>query len=65
MADVILRPIPKYEEQDIGADQGISLVFFDEKKCVEPIGESKSDYEIVCLIAKNMNFWKIYRRQDG
>ena len=29
-------------------------VVLNEKKCIEPVGESKSDYEIVCLIAEKL-----------
>ena len=30
------------------------------RKCIEPLGESKSDYEIVCMIAEKMGLLKEY-----
>jgi anaerobic selenocysteine-containing dehydrogenase len=55
-ADIILPVNTKFEEEDIGIDVG-SLQYallFPEPKCIEPIGESKSDYEVVCEIAKKL-----------
>jgi trimethylamine-N-oxide reductase (cytochrome c) len=56
LADIILPSNTKLEEEDIGVDtmgeQCKSI--FHEGKCVAPLGESKSDYEIVCLIAEKM-----------
>jgi len=55
-ADLVLPVSTKFEEEDIGVeatgDQYDAL--FLERKCIEPIGESKSDYEIVCMIAERM-----------
>jgi anaerobic selenocysteine-containing dehydrogenase len=34
--------------------------FFPEAKCIEPIGESKSDYEAVCLIAEKVGLLEKY-----
>ncbi len=59
-ADIILPVNTKFEENDIGMD--ITSKHFDtlylEERCIEPIGESKSDYEIVCLIAEKMGLLK-------
>jgi molybdopterin guanine dinucleotide-containing S/N-oxide reductase-like protein len=61
-ADVILPANTKLEEEDIGADtmgEQFRLIY-PENKCVEPLGESKSDYEIVCLIAEKLGLLKEY-----
>ncbi|MBN1177008.1 MAG: molybdopterin-dependent oxidoreductase [Dehalococcoidales bacterium] len=61
-ADIILPSNTKYETEDIGegttGDQFESI--FLENKCVEPIGESKSEYEIVCLIAEKLGMLEKY-----
>jgi trimethylamine-N-oxide reductase (cytochrome c) len=54
--DLILPVNTKFEEDDIGADIG-SLqhnLIFPEPKCVEPLGESKTDYEVVVEVAKKL-----------
>jgi anaerobic selenocysteine-containing dehydrogenase len=55
-ADIILPVSTKFEEHDIGTvmDNGQFFSVFNEEKCVEPVGESKSDYETVCFIAEKM-----------
>ena len=61
-ADLILPVNTKFEEDDIGTD-GIANHYdtlFLEKKCIEPIGESKSDYEIVGLVAEKLGLLKEY-----
>ena len=35
-------------------------IILHEKKCIEPVGESKSDYEIVCLIAEKLGLMEEY-----
>jgi anaerobic selenocysteine-containing dehydrogenase len=61
-ADIILPSNTKYETEDIGegttGDQFESI--FLENKCIEPIGESKSEYEIVCLIADKLGMLDKY-----
>jgi anaerobic selenocysteine-containing dehydrogenase len=61
-ADIILPVNTKFEEQDIATDSmgGQFHLIINEKKCIEPLGESKSDYEIVCLIAEKMGLLKEY-----
>ena len=62
-ADIILPSNTKFEEnEDIAADtaSGQYHVVIHEKKCIEPLGESKSDYEIVCLIAERLGLSKKY-----
>jgi molybdopterin guanine dinucleotide-containing S/N-oxide reductase-like protein len=54
-ADIILPVNTKFEEEDIGAAYSHTYdLIFPEGKCIEPIGESKSDYEIVGEIAKKL-----------
>jgi molybdopterin guanine dinucleotide-containing S/N-oxide reductase-like protein len=59
-ADIILPANTKLEEDDIGSDSmGEQFkTVFPEDKCIEPLGESKSDYEIVCAIAAKMGLLK-------
>lgn len=55
-ADIILPVNTKFEEDDIGVDLG-SLQYcliYPEPKCIEPVGDSKSDYEVVLEIAKKL-----------
>jgi anaerobic selenocysteine-containing dehydrogenase len=55
-ADIILPINTKFEEDDINTDSGNGQfrIMLHEKKCVEPVGESVSDYEAVCLIAERL-----------
>ena len=48
-ADIILPVNTKLEEDDIGSDifSGQMNLLFPEERCIEPLGESMSDYEIV------------------
>jgi molybdopterin guanine dinucleotide-containing S/N-oxide reductase-like protein len=61
-ADIILPVNTIFEEDDIGADVfgGQFCLVFPQKKCIESIGESVSDYEIVCLIAEKLGLLKEY-----
>ncbi|MEM3602694.1 MAG: molybdopterin-dependent oxidoreductase [Candidatus Bathyarchaeia archaeon] len=57
-ADIILPATTPIEEEDIsiGPQQANTQFNFIAicKKCIEPIGESKSDYEICCMIAEKL-----------
>ena len=56
-ADIILPSNTKFEQElDIAADtaSGQFHTVLLEEKCIEPLGESKTDYEIVCLIADKL-----------
>jgi len=55
-ADIVLPVSTKLEETDIHLDSGNGQyrVLTYENKCIEPLGESKSDYEIVRLIAEKL-----------
>jgi anaerobic selenocysteine-containing dehydrogenase len=55
-ADIVLPINTKFEEDDINMDSGNGQfrVMLHEKKCIEPVGESVSDYEAVCMIAERL-----------
>jgi len=61
-ADLVLPVSTKFEEKDIAADgvggQFNTLIY--EQKCIEPLGESKSDWEIVCMVAERLGLLKEY-----
>ena len=61
-ADIILPVNTKFEEEDIGADNmsGQFNLLFYEGRCIEPIGESKSDYEVVGMIAEKLGLLEEY-----
>jgi trimethylamine-N-oxide reductase (cytochrome c) len=61
-ADLVLPVSTKMEEEDIHADKGSGQyrILMHEKQCVEPVGESKSDWEIVCMIADKMGLLEQY-----
>jgi molybdopterin guanine dinucleotide-containing S/N-oxide reductase-like protein len=62
LADIILPANTKLEEEDIATTAW--AVPFDsimvEDKCIEPVGESMSDYEIVGEIAKKLGMYEAY-----
>jgi anaerobic selenocysteine-containing dehydrogenase len=64
LADIILPVNTKLEEDDIAADifSGQYNLLFLEHKCIEPLGESYSDYEIVCKIAERLGLLEKYTR---
>ena len=61
-ADIVLPVNTKMEEEDIGNDvhSGQFNTLLNEEKCIEPIGESRSDYEIVGMIAEKMGLLEKY-----
>ncbi len=61
-ADVILPSNTKFEVEDIGVEvmSGQFNTIYPDPKCVEPRGESKSDYEIVCVIAERLGLLEEY-----
>ena len=61
-ADVILPVNTKLEEDDINTDLfgGQMNLIFPETRCIEPLGESFSDYEIVCKIAERLGLLEEY-----
>jgi len=62
LADIILPVNTVFEEDDISLDtqSGQYTVIFPEHKCIDSIGESMSDYEIVCAIAERLGVLKEY-----
>lgn len=62
LADIILPVNTKLEEDDIAGDifSGQYNVLYPEHKCIEPLGESFSDYEIVCMLADRLGLLKEY-----
>ena len=61
-ADIILPVSTKFEQQDIGVDahNGQFYCTYHEGKCIEPVGESMSDYEVVCKIAERFGLLEKY-----
>ncbi|OGO42943.1 MAG: dehydrogenase [Chloroflexi bacterium RBG_16_60_22] len=61
-ADVILPVSTKFEEEDIATDvnNGQFSLIINEEKCIEPLGEARSDYDIVCLIAERLGLLEKY-----
>jgi anaerobic selenocysteine-containing dehydrogenase len=61
-ADILLPVNTKFEEDDIGSDITGCLYnsIYIEEKCIEPRGESRSDYEVVCAIAEKLGMLDKY-----
>ena len=67
-ADVILPVNTKLEEDDIGSDvfSGQMDLLYPQPRCIEPLGESFSDYEVVCKIAETTGPARgVHRRHDA
>ena len=64
LADIILPVNTKLEEDDIAGDifSGQYNLLFPEYKCIEPLAESFSDYEIACKIAERLGLLEKYTR---
>ncbi len=62
LADIILPVNTKLEEDDIAVDifSGQYNLLFPEHKCIDPLGESYSDYEIVCKLAERLGLLENY-----
>jgi anaerobic selenocysteine-containing dehydrogenase len=62
LADIILPVNTKLEEDDIAGDifSGQYNLLFPEHKCIEPLAESYSDYEVVCKIAERLGLLDKY-----
>lgn len=63
-ADLILPANTKYEEEDVAheASWGGPNALYHEGQCIEPVGESMSDWEIVCAIAERLGVHEEYTR---
>ena len=63
IADIILPVNTKLEEEDFGIDRNSQFYsIFLEGRSAEPVGESKSDYEAVCEVAKKLGLYEAYTR---
>jgi molybdopterin guanine dinucleotide-containing S/N-oxide reductase-like protein len=66
-ADIVLPVNTKFEEEDIAGDGGSgqfnTLIY--EQKCIEPLGESKTDYEIACMIADRLGLLEEYTKGNS
>jgi trimethylamine-N-oxide reductase (cytochrome c) len=61
-ADIILPVNTRFEVRDISSDgeNGNHALLVFEDKCVEPVGESMSDYEAVGEVAKKLGLYEAY-----
>jgi len=61
-ADIILPSNTKFEEEDIAVDHwsGQFTLIYREGRCIEPIGESMSDYEAVGEVARKLGIYEKY-----
>jgi molybdopterin guanine dinucleotide-containing S/N-oxide reductase-like protein len=71
-ADIILPACTNFERWDISEFASCSGYIPDsytqcnqrvislQKKCIEPLGESKSDYEIFAFLAKRLGFYEVF-----
>ena len=71
-ADIILPACTNFERWDIGEFAGCHGYIPDstsqvnhrvislQKKCIEPLGESKSDYEIFAFLSKRLGLYDVY-----
>jgi molybdopterin guanine dinucleotide-containing S/N-oxide reductase-like protein len=61
-ADLVLPVTTKFETNDINLDNmnGNFVAMVYDGKCIEALGESKSDYETCCLIADKLGLLKEY-----
>lgn len=66
-ADIILPISTKFEEEDIMVDlfSGQYNTIFYEGKCIDNIGEAKSDYEAVCEVAKKVGLYEEYTQGNS
>jgi anaerobic selenocysteine-containing dehydrogenase len=62
MADLILPASTRFESLDIGMDMGSGVVtsIFLEDDCIDPVGESLCDFDIVAKIAEKLGLYEEY-----
>ncbi len=62
MADIILPVTTRFETLDIGSDlgSGVFTSIFLEEDCIDPVGESLSDFDVVAKIAEKLGLWEEY-----
>lgn len=63
-ADIILPANTKFETEDIAVDtmSGQYNLLYYEGQCIEPYGESMSDYEVVKEVAKKLGLYEEYTK---
>ncbi|MBP1707503.1 MAG: molybdopterin oxidoreductase [Chloroflexi bacterium] len=66
-ADIILPVSTKLELEDINSDNmgGQFHMLVNESQCIDHIGESYSDYEIVCKVAEKLGLLEEYTRSES
>ncbi len=64
MADLILPVATRFEIIDIGNDTGSGTftTLFLEDRCVDPVGESLGDFDVVAKIAEKLGLWEEYTK---
>jgi trimethylamine-N-oxide reductase (cytochrome c) len=62
MADIILPVATRFEMLDIGNDLGSGVLtsLFLEEDCIDPVGESLCDFDVVAKIAEKLGLWHEY-----
>lgn len=63
LSDLLLPVSTLYEQTDVGSelDQGTPNSIYIQSQCIEPVGEAKSDWEIVCEVADRLGVGEEYR----
>jgi len=62
MADLVLPVATRFEMLDIGSDlgSGVFTSVFLEEDCIDPVGESLSDFDVVAKIAEKLGLYEDY-----
>ena len=61
LADIVLPVSTKLEQEDFGLDHDNQFhMIFLEGQSIQPVGEAKSDYDIVCEVAKKLGVYEEY-----
>ena len=63
LSDLILPVATTYEVTDVGSelDQGTPNSIYVQTQCIDPVGEAKSDWEIVCEVADRLGVLAEYQ----
>jgi len=61
-ADIILPVATRFKIEDIGVDlgSGVFMSTFIEEHCIDPVGESLGDFDVVCKIAGKLGLLEQY-----
>jgi trimethylamine-N-oxide reductase (cytochrome c) len=62
MADIVLPVATRFDMLDIGNDLGSGVLnsFFLEEDCIDPVGESLSDFDAVAKVAEKLGLYEEY-----